>query len=193
VNQGDAFYFEERYEDAIASYEKAIQINPDDFEGWLGKGKAQRRLKRYEAALESTNKAIQIKPNNFGGWFGRGYALRGLKRFEEALVSYDKAVQIKPDSYYAWNNRAYTLTKIGRYDDAFANFEKALELKPKPNFATLYYNKAYYYILQNQIELVIENLKQAIELYPKLKEDLKTDPDFDAIREDERFKQLING
>lgn len=36
--------------------------------------------------------------------------------------------------------------------------------------------------------LAIENLKQAITLNAKYKEMAKTEPDLDAIREDERFK-----
>jgi hypothetical protein len=41
------------------------------------------------------------------------------------------------------------------------------------------------------VDLAIEDLKQAIQLNPEYKNNAKTDPDFDEIREDERFKKLI--
>ncbi len=55
-----------------------------------------------------------------------------------------------------------------------------------------WYNKACSYSLQGNIEQAIENLKTAISLnLDKYREMAKTDSDFDAIREDERFQELI--
>jgi cell fate (sporulation/competence/biofilm development) regulator YlbF (YheA/YmcA/DUF963 family) len=45
--------------------------------------------------------------------------------------------------------------------------------------------------LQANIELAIADLKKAIELDPKYLELAKTDSDFDSIRNDDRFKALI--
>ena len=45
---------------------------------------------------------------------------------------------------------------------------------------------------KGNLESAIENLQQAIKLSPeKYQEMAKTDSDFDKIREDERFKKLI--
>ncbi|MEC5029376.1 MAG: hypothetical protein SAL07_05635, partial [Oscillatoria sp. PMC 1051.18] len=55
-----------------------------------------------------------------------------------------------------------------------------------------WYNKAGYYASQTKVDLAIENLKQAINLNPdECRERAKTDPDFDKIREDDRFQELL--
>lgn len=64
--------------------------------------------------------------------------------------------------------------------------------KFKPDNQDAWYNKACSYALQGAIEKAIKNLQTAINLNPdKYREMVKTDSDFDAIREDERFQALI--
>jgi tetratricopeptide (TPR) repeat protein len=189
VKQGDAFYFEQRYEDALNSFEKASQLNPNLSEAWIGKARALRQLKRYEEAIAANDQAIQIQPMNPWSWFERAYALLNLKQYREAITYYEKAIQLNPKSHSGWKHRGYTLIKLCQYEEAFSSLKKALELNP--NSGGTYYNQAYYYISQGEISVAIECLKKAIHLSPKLKQIAKTDPDFDVIREDDRFKQLI--
>lgn len=88
------------------------------------------------------------------------------------------------------DNRAYALLTLGRHDEAMANLDKVLE--SDPNYANAYYNKACSFALQNQIELALENLQRAIELEPeRCREVAKTDTDFDGIRGDVRFQELL--
>ena len=76
------------------------------------------------------------------------------------------------------------------YEEAISSYDKAVEFKPDKHEA--WYNKACSYSLQGNIEQAIENLKTAISLnLDKYREMAKTDSDFDAIREDERFQELI--
>ncbi|MGP1371495.1 MAG: TPR end-of-group domain-containing protein, partial [Almyronema sp.] len=81
------------------------------------------------------------------------------------------------------------LRKLGRYEEAIAAYDQALTIKP--NNANVTYNKACAYGLQEKVELAIKFLSQAIELDFKYREMAKTDSDFDAIRDDEQFQQLL--
>ena len=76
----------ERYEEAIAAYDKAIEIKPDYSLAMLYRGDTLIRLKRYEEAIASYDKAIEangdwsiLEPAH--AWFGKGYALNELKQF----------------------------------------------------------------------------------------------------------------
>lgn len=72
------------------------------------------------------------------------------------------------------------------------NLDKALQINP--DSATVYYNKACIYALQSNVELSLENLRRAIELEPERWRELaKTDVDFDGIRGDARFQELLLG
>ncbi|BAZ70092.1 TPR repeat-containing protein [Fischerella sp. NIES-4106] len=78
---------------------------------------------------------------------------------------------------------------MGRYEEAIASYDQAVEIKPDDHQA--WYNKACCYALQRNIEQAIEYLREAINLNPEYREMAKTDSDFDGIREDERFQELI--
>jgi len=143
----------------------------------------------YGNAITSWEKVLAINPDYHEAWYNRGVELDDLGRKEEAIQSYDKAVDIKPDDHEAWNNRGYALSDLGRYEEAVQSYDQALNIKP--DFANAYYNKACCYGLQEKIDLAIETLQQAINLDSDYQEMAKTDPDFDRIRNDDRFRALI--
>jgi len=157
---------------------------------WSEKGLIHAAAKEYEEAIASYDRALQIKPDKHHAWNDRGNILRRLGRHEEAIASYDRAIQINPDKGNAWYNRGNALVNLGRYEEAIASYDRALQIKP--NDSSSYYNKACTYSLQNQIELALENLQKPIQLAPeKYREMAKTDSDFDNIRSDSRFQELI--
>ena len=178
------------YQAAISSYDKAVEFKPDDHEAWYNRGISLYNLGRYEEAISSYDKAVEFKPDDHQAWNNRGISLDDLGRYEEAISSYDKAVEFKPDKHEAWNNRGNSLYNLGRYEEAISSYDKAVEFKP--DYYQAWYNKSCIYALQSNIEQAIENLQIAINLHPeKVREWTKTNSDFDAIREDERFQALL--
>nr|MDZ8042579.1 tetratricopeptide repeat protein [Nostoc sp. CreGUA01] len=109
---------------------------------------------------------------------------------EQAIASYDQATKIKPDYHQAWYNRGIALFNLGRLEQAIASYDQATKIKP--DYHDAWYNKACCYGLQANVDLAIENLQQAINLNPGWRERAKTDTDFDNIREDLRFQDLIS-
>ena len=188
-NRGIALGELGKYEQALASYDKAIEINPNHDEAWYSRGFDLGELGRHEQALASYDKAIEINPNNHRAWNNHGITLGELGRHEQELASYDKAIEINPNNHRAWSNRSLALGQLGKYEQAFASLDRAIKINP--NYVYAWYNKAATYALQNNLDLALENLKKAFSLNPELREYIKTDPDFDAIREDERFKKLM--
>ncbi|MHC5818948.1 MAG: TPR end-of-group domain-containing protein, partial [Nostoc sp.] len=92
--------------------------------------------------------------------------------------------------YEALINQGIALTKLHRYQDAIGSYDRAIAIKQ--DLHQVYYNKACSYALQNNVELAIENLEKAIQLVPdKYKKLAKTDPDFNKVRSDKRFQELV--
>ncbi|NET09514.1 MAG: tetratricopeptide repeat protein, partial [Symploca sp. SIO2B6] len=87
AKQGYAFFFESRYEDAIALYDKAIDMDPDLYDAWLGKAATLLVLQDFDGALTAYEKAIALRQDSFEAWFGKGAVLRKLERYEEAIAS----------------------------------------------------------------------------------------------------------
>ncbi|WP_143288267.1 CHAT domain-containing protein, partial [Calothrix rhizosoleniae] len=73
-NRGVALGYLEKYEEAIASYDKAVEIKPDYDTAWNNRGSALFYLRRYEEAIASYDKAVEIKPDYDTAWINRGIA-----------------------------------------------------------------------------------------------------------------------
>jgi tetratricopeptide (TPR) repeat protein len=189
VRTGDALYFEGRYDEAIDSYNEAIKIEPSIFSGWRGKARTLRRLKRYEEALKCSDRAMQISADDSLNWFEQGYILERLERYAEALEAHNRSIELKSDYHRAWNHRGYVLLKLQRLEEGLHSFGQGYRLKP--DYGNSYYGKAYYYVLRGDIDAAIEHLRLALQFHSKYKETLKTDVDFDSIRADDRFQQLL--
>jgi tetratricopeptide (TPR) repeat protein len=189
-NQGNKLRKLQRYEDAIASYERAIEIKSDYYEAWYYRSYLLYQLQRYEEAITSYDKVIQLNPEEANAWYYRGLILEKLQQPKEALASYDKVIQLNPEEADAWYNRGIALEKLQRYEEAIASFDKAIQIQS--DFPYAWYNKACCYALQGNVPLAIETLQQAINLDPdKFREQAKTDSSFDTIQENQLFKNLI--
>ena len=117
-------------EQAIASWEKALNINPNLSEAWHNRGSALGRLGNYEAAIDSFQNALSINPNNYQAWNERAHALYQLHNWTEAVASWSNALKIMPGNYLFWYNRGCALEQLEKWSEAIASYEKALEIKP---------------------------------------------------------------
>ncbi len=131
-----------RYEEAIASYDKALATGYNYSAGlWWSRGIVQAELGRYEESLASYDKALEIEPDSLIFWgkgnmlsdLGRklqneGYEEEALAKLSEGIVSYDKALAMKPDFPEALHTKGDTLASLGRYDEAIASYDKVLAI-----------------------------------------------------------------
>lgn len=63
------------FEEAIASYDRAIDIKSDDHEVWTNRGSTLADLGRLDEAIASYNKVVEIKPNYHEVWNAKGALL----------------------------------------------------------------------------------------------------------------------
>lgn len=83
------------YEAALASFDAALQLQPDDHQSWVFRGVALMHLSRYKAALASFNQALELVIDDREVWIFRGAVLTYLNRHEEAIKSYQMALNIQ--------------------------------------------------------------------------------------------------
>ncbi len=189
-NRGEKLKKSQRYEEAIAAYDQAIKIKPDYSEAWYVKAYSLYKLRRYEEAIAAYDRVTQLNPEDANAWYYRGWMLGELKRYEEAIGSYDKALEIEPDFHECWFSRGNALHNLQRYEEAIASYDRVIQIKPE--YSDAWYNKACCYAVQGNLPLALETLKQAINHEPdRFKEYAKTDACFNAIRENQLFKNLV--
>ena len=73
--KGNALYDQDKYEEAIICYDKAIEIEPEHYKAWHNKGLSLHNQDKYEEAIICYDKVLQIKPEYFKAWFNGGLSL----------------------------------------------------------------------------------------------------------------------
>lgn len=128
VEQGKAFYFENRYEDAIASYDKALQMEPDNPKAWFSRGALLVKLQQFDEALKSYDRALELKPDLAEAWFGRGTVLVKQQDLTGAIAAYEQAIWFKPDFFLAWFGKARCHALQGATDLTVESLQQAMQL-----------------------------------------------------------------
>src|SRR5947209_4757413 len=119
-----------RYDEALAAFEQALRLDPNNAIAYSNKGAALNNLKRYNEALAAAEQALRLDPNNAIAYNNKGPTHNNLKRYDEALAAYEQALRLDPNNAIAYNNKGDTLNNLKRYDEALAAFEQALRLDP---------------------------------------------------------------
>ena len=130
ANLGLALAGLNRFDEALASYERALTARADYAEALCHRGDALRQLGRLDEALASYDQALAARPDYAAAWSDRGNVLKAMRRFDEALASYDRSLVLRPDFAGALSNRAVTLQALERLDEALASADRALAREP---------------------------------------------------------------
>ena len=186
--EGKRLHDEGKYEEAVASFDKAIEIKPEFADVWNSKGEALRALKKYEEAIASYDKAIETDPKNADACVNKGFVLaRKLHRHNDAIASFDKAIEIDPKNADAWNHKGNAIYYFSRFDDAIVCYDKATEIDPKE--AYYYYNKGNALQELKKYEEAIASYDKAIEIDSQFADAWQTKAF--ALRKLERYDDAI--
>ena len=120
-----------RPEEAIAHYQQALQLDPNDVDTYSSLGLLLAETGRTAEALAHYRKGLEIDPKDAQSHNNLGLLLKDLGRADEALAHYQKAAEARPDDANIQYNLGGLLEDMGRADEALAYFQKALELNPK--------------------------------------------------------------
>jgi tetratricopeptide (TPR) repeat protein len=94
-NEGNMKYQQGDINGAIASYKKAIELNPSYFKAYNNLGILKATvMKNYKDALEDFTKAIEIKPDYDDAYLGRGTCWFKLNETEKACHDWKKALSL---------------------------------------------------------------------------------------------------
>jgi tetratricopeptide (TPR) repeat protein len=118
-----------QYTEAIARFEKAIEIDPSEADAQFQLGRIAREQGRFDDAIRylKTAAGLNEKLSSSEVWRELGAAYLGLSRFEEAAVALEKYTQRRsydPEGLF-WYGK--TLAELGRVAEARAAFEQCVE------------------------------------------------------------------
>jgi len=98
-----------RHREAIACFDKVLELTPEDAQAWGGKGANLHDLGKPEEAIVCYDRALEIDPRFAPVWSAKGRALVDVKRYEDAVICCDKALKINPKYWDAWRIKGVAL------------------------------------------------------------------------------------
>jgi len=117
-------------DEAIADYEKALEISPNFPEVHHDIGIAFARKGELDKAIAHFQRAIEIKPEYAEAFYGLGVALQQKGRLDEAVACFQEALKINPQSGETHSNLGVALQQKGRLEEAVVQYQKTIEIKP---------------------------------------------------------------
>ena len=95
---------------AIADYDQAIKLKPDDSDAYVNRGNARAKLGDNKGAIADYDQAIKLKSDYANAYYGRGNARSNLGDNKGATADYQKAVELYPTDN-PWRQRALDAIK----------------------------------------------------------------------------------
>jgi Tfp pilus assembly protein PilF len=120
-----------RFEEALASYDEALEIDPGNPEVLNRRGVALLELGHPQEALATFDRVLAVDPEHIDALGNRGNALLKLNRPQDALTSYDAALKIAPEHARLLTNRAHALRRLDRPHEALVSAARAAAGSPK--------------------------------------------------------------
>ncbi len=121
----------DRYDQAIADYDKAIELDPQYAVAYGNRAVIHSRRRRFDLALADYDKALALNPQLAEVWSGRGATHMDMGQLDKAIADFDQAIKLMRNFADAHHNRAGAWMQKGQLDKAVADYAQALEYDPK--------------------------------------------------------------
>lgn len=206
--RGDELRAEKAYLDALDYYGAAQQKEPKNAQLWNKRGISELLLLRYKDARKDFERAIHFQHDFADAHNNLGVIYYLQKKYANAVKQYEAALKIRPDSasYYSNLGAAYFSKK--EFEKASGAYSEAVRLDPDvfertshtgiaaqmaspEDRAHFEYVLAKLFAKQGDSDRSLEYLKRAMEEGYKGIDDVYKDPEFEHLRSDARFTQLM--
>jgi len=123
--QGLDFAKEGKYEAAIVSFSKAIEVQPLDAYAWYNRAMAKNMMGEYESAIDDFTTCIGLSRSYEKVWYNRGLTKLYVGQYDGAIFDLNQALQIQRNYPEANYYRAYLYELRGLYDFACTDYQNA--------------------------------------------------------------------
>jgi len=163
-----------RDSESAKDFGRAVKLDRQFADAWNNLGVAWYLQQKYGKAVKEYEKAIKLKPDVASFYNNLGAAYYGKKDWEQATIAYGQALHLDPDIFERTSRTGVTA-----------------QLPSPEERARFEYLIAKLYAKQGDSDHALQYLRRAMEEgYPGI-DDVYKDSDFEGLRKDARFAQLM--
>ncbi|MDY6784239.1 MAG: tetratricopeptide repeat protein [Cyanobacteriota bacterium] len=122
---------EERAEQALQYYNRALDLQPRNGQIYLQRSLIQQKLGKNPEALQDLTRAIELGPSSFEAYYRRGNLRLELGDDRGALSDYNETLRLDSNYAAAYVNRGSAHSRLGDEESAVSDYTKALEILTK--------------------------------------------------------------
>jgi len=160
---------ENKIQDAIATYKKAIEIYPSHFRLHYELGQLLKKSQSIAEAIPYYQKTISLNPQWFKPYYDLGQIATEQNNLELAIDYYQQAINLQPDYLWAYFELGNIYEKLNKLELAIKYYQQLIKLNP--NFYLAWFRLGEIFRKQNDLENAIANYHQALTIKPN---DVKT-------------------
>jgi tetratricopeptide (TPR) repeat protein len=156
------------YEDAIAYFSQAMEMDPNYSEYYNDRGAVHFKLDRLAEAERDYLRAIELSPPYAEVWTNLGQCYRAMERMDDADRAYSRALDLDPGCILARVGRADARSALDQGQLALADYDRALELGPDQPLVLG--SRAILHYEAGRLTEALADLNAAIDLGPEVAE-----------------------
>ncbi|SIT80560.1 Tetratricopeptide repeat-containing protein [Pontibacter indicus] len=165
LNQAVEFHNNQDWDNAIAKYDMASQINPTDTTAVLYAAYASTAKQDYASAVKYYDKLISIGHTTEDVYKNKIQLQQAIEASDDVVMaSIAAGLEKHPNSVYLMQEELRYYLKNDRADEAMAKLDKAIEADPKN--ASLYAVRGNLEERKGNIDAAYKNYKKAVEVDP---------------------------
>jgi len=144
--------------DAIAAYQRAVDLEPGDTETMDALAQALLNNDQLDEALKEYKELAEANPDNAEILVHIGEIERRQNKYEDALATIRKALKIDSNSLEAGYNEGLLLDILGRFDEAVQAYQQMLDQPTSHDNSAYHANGAYTDEEKNNRSIFLERL-----------------------------------
>jgi tetratricopeptide (TPR) repeat protein len=168
VNRGAAYWYMHKSTEALADFDRAIALDPQNARAFRERANSSRSAGRIDRALADANEAVRLDPNDAKSFDGRGNVFNNNAQYDRAIEDYNEAVRLDPGFSLAFMDRGVAYYFKKEYDRAIKDYDESIRLDPKRDRA--YTNRGAAYKKLGRTEQALADESEAIKLNPLVPE-----------------------
>ena len=133
IEEGIALHDDERYDDAIAAYRSALEIDPKSAMAYYELALTYLTLRDYKATVAAAKQATRLDSQGKIGLMSYvlwGTSLSEQEKFKQAIKTYQKGIDGGLESYLLPYNQGIVYSRQGNSTAAKAAFARSLDRHP---------------------------------------------------------------
>jgi len=164
-NLGAALQSDNRFDEAIAHYRRAVAFKADYAPAYSNMGAALRAEGRLSDAVTAYEHALALQPDEGEAHYNLANALQDQGKPGEAIEHFRRALRLRPDSADVHNNLGIALAATGRSGEAVTELREAVRLDPDSSQA--HRNLGDALASQGMRAEAVDHLRRAVALDPR--------------------------